>query len=139
MAGLSEAPREGDGSAVTFARDAEHVPPRYASMVGLPAFESAIRDLARLGRERRVPVLALTQGVWFEGAMLKALQENRIPVLVLRSALRQRARALGAPDYARSPLALSPVDLHPSPLGHQVIAAELSAWLKARLAEQPQP
>ena len=127
--GLSEAPREGGGSVDTFSRDAVQVPPRYASIVGLPAFERALRDLAELGRARRIPVLALTHGVWFEGAMLKALAKNGIPVLVLRSALRQRARSLGAPDYARSSLALSPTDLHPSALGHRFIAEELAAWI----------
>ena len=133
VAGLSEAPRAGEGAAEPFARDAAEVPPQYASMVGLKAFEGAIAELAALGRERHVPVLALTHGVWFEEAMLKALADNHIPVLVLRSALRQRARALGAPDYAQSPLALSPTDLHPSALGHQVIAAELASWLRTQL------
>ena len=111
------------------------VPPQYVSMVGLAAFEEAIGHLAATAREHRTPVLALTHGVWFEDAMLKALSENGIPVLVLRTALRQRARALGAPDYARSALAISPADLHPSALGHQVIAEELARWLEARLSE----
>jgi lysophospholipase L1-like esterase len=65
--------------------------------------------------------------------MLAALSTNGIPVLVLRSALRQRARALGAPDYGRSPLALSPHDLHPSALGHEAIAEELAAWIPPNL------
>ena len=137
--GLAEAPQEGEGSAETFARDAARVPPRYASMVGPAAFQEAIANLAATAREHRVPVLALTHGVWFEDAMLEALSKNGIPVLVLRAALRQRARALGAPDYARSPLALSPADLHPSALGHQVIAEELAPWIRARLAERPKP
>lgn len=137
VAGLAEAPHEGEGSAETFARDAAQVPPQYASMVGPSAFEKAIEGLAEAAGERGVPVLALTHGVWFEDAMLKTLKDRRIPVLVLRSALRQRARALGAPDYARSPLALSPADLHPSALGHRVIAEELAGWLKPRLAERP--
>ncbi len=131
-AGLSEAPLEGEGTAETFSRDASKVDPRYASMVGLPAFEQAIRDLAKISNERGVPVVAITHGVWFEEEMLKTLGESRIPVLVLRSALRQRARALGAPDYARSPLAQSPRDLHPSALGHAAIAEELAAWLRER-------
>ena len=133
IAGLSDAPREGDGSVQTFFRDSDHVPPRYASMVGPPAFAAAIEDLAKLGLERNAPVLALTHGVWFEEEMLSALKKNGIPVLVLRPALRQRARGLGAPDYARSPLALSPVDPHPSALGHQVIAEELATWLRTQV------
>ena len=133
VAGLAEAPHEGEGSAETFARDAAQVPPQYASMVGLPAFERALGDLAALGRERGVPVLAITHGVWFEDAMVKALQAQQIPILILRSALRQRARALGAPDYARSPLALSPADLHPSALGHRAIAEELASWLRTQI------
>ncbi len=131
VAGLSEAPRESEGAAETFTRDAAQVPPQYASMVGLPAFERAIRDLAELGRARGIPILALTHGVWFEDAMRKSLSHNRIPVLILRSALRQRARALGAPDYARSPLALSPTDLHPSALGHRAVAEELAGWFRS--------
>jgi lysophospholipase L1-like esterase len=131
VAGLSESPREAEGSTGTFAREAAHVPPQYTSMVGLPVFERALRDLAAIGRAHHVPVLALTHGVWFEDAMLKTLSDNQIPVLVLRSALRQRARALGAPDYARSPLALSPTDLHPSALGHQAVAEELADWLRS--------
>ena len=136
LPGLSEAPREAEGSAETFARDAAQVPPQYAPMVGLPAFERAVQGLAETGRTHHVPVLALTHGVWFEDAMLKILSANQIPVLVLRSALRQRARALDAPDYARSPLALSPTDLHPSALGHRAVAEELAAWLRTRIGER---
>ncbi len=132
--GLTEAPREGGGVVDTFSRDAARVPPQYASMVGLPAFEQSLAELAEFGRRHHVSVLALTHGVWFEDAMLKALSSNHIGVLVLRSALRQRARALGAPDYGRSPLALSPTDLHPSALGHRAIAEELAAWLQAQPA-----
>lgn len=131
--GLSEAPREAGGMLDTFSRDTARVPPQYASMVGLPAFERSLAELAEFGRRHQVRVLALTHGVWFEDAMLEALSSNRIPVLVLRSALRQRARALGAPDYGRSPLALSPVDLHPSALGHRAIAEEVAAWLKTQM------
>jgi lysophospholipase L1-like esterase len=134
--GLSEAPHEGEGAGAPFLRDPGQVPPQYASMVGLPAFERAIHELAELGRSRRFPVLAVTHGVWFEEAMLKALATDGIPVLVLRSALRQRARAMGAPDYARSTLALSPTDLHPSALGHRAVAEELAAWIRQTL---PQP
>ena len=130
--GLLEAPREG-GAGDAFSRE-DHVPDRYASIVGLDPFKQALRDLAQLGRTRRIPVVAITHGVWFEEAMLRCLEESEIPVLVLRSALRQRARALGAVDYARSPLALSPQDLHPSPFGHQAVAEELAAWLGPRLA-----
>jgi lysophospholipase L1-like esterase len=131
--GLTEAPREA-GPAETFSRDAGYVPAPYASMVGFAPFNQAIRDLADLGRARHIPVLALTHGVWFEDAMMKSLADHGIPVLVLRSALRQKARSLGAPDYERSTLALSPHDLHPSALGHAAIAEELAAWLKSQIA-----
>jgi lysophospholipase L1-like esterase len=131
--GLSEAPLESEGAAPTFARGSAEVPDQYAGMVGLPAFQGTIRELAQWGRTRGIPVRALTHGVWFEGEMLRTLAANDIPVLVLRSALRQRARKLGAPDYARSPLALSTTDLHPSALGHQAIAEEVAAWLKTVL------
>jgi len=133
VGGLAEAPQESETAAGTFARESAEVPDQYASMVGLPAFESAIRELAAWGRARGIPVRALTHGVWFEDEMLRTLAANDIPVLVLRSALRQRARKSGAPDYARSPLALSPTDLHPSALGHQAIAEELASWLKTVL------
>ena len=133
VGGLSEAPQESDRAGQTFARESADIPPQHASMVGLPAFESSIRELAEWGRTRRIPVRALTHGVWFEDEMLRTLAANDIPVLLLRSALRQRARQLGAPDYARSALALSAADLHPSALGHQAIAEELAAWLKTVL------
>jgi len=129
--GLAEAPHEGEGTATTFLRDTAHVPAQYASMVGLPAFESSLRALSAFGRDRRIPILAVTHGVWFEDAMIKALAVEGIPVLLLRPALRQRARALGAPDYARSPLALSPADLHPSALGHEAVAEELAEWIRS--------
>lgn len=131
--GLSEAPHESGGAAQTYARDAARVPEAYRSLVGLDAFRTALGDLADFGRVHDVPVLALTHGVWFEDDMLTALKSNDIPVLVLRSALRQRARQLDAPDYGRSPLAISATDLHPSAAGHQAIAEELAAWLKERL------
>lgn len=130
VGGLSEAPQESESAFRTFARESADVPHQYASMVGLSAFGSSIRELAEWGRTRGVPVRALTHGVWFEDEMLRTLAANDIPVLVLRSALRQRARKMGAQDYARSPLALSATDLHPSALGHQAIAEELAAWLK---------
>lgn len=133
VGGLSEAPQELESAVRTFARESADVPHQYASMVGLPAFESAIRELAEWARTRGIPVRALTHGVWFEDEMLRTLAANDIPVVVLRSALRQRARKLGAPDYARSALALSATDLHPSALGHQAIAEELAAWLKTVL------
>ena len=136
-AGLSEAPHEAGAGAQTYARDAERVPEAYRSLVGLAAFETALRDLAEFGRAHDVPVLALTHGVWFEDDMLAALESNGIPVLVLRSALRRRAREMNAPDYGRSPLALSPTDLHPSAAGHQAIAEELAVWLKTRITRPP--
>ncbi len=132
-AGLQEAPRDEAEGGGRFSRDDDRVPSRYASMVGLGAFDQAVADLAAWGRAADVPVLAVTHGVWFEREMLAALSTNGIPVLVLRSALRQRARALGAPDYGRSPLALSPHDLHPSALGHEAIAEELAAWIPPNL------
>ncbi len=131
--GLAEAPRDEGAGGGRFSRDEDRVPSRYASMVGLGAFEKAIADLATWGRVARVPVLAVTHGVWFEPEMLAALSKNKIPVLVLRSALRRRAHDLGAPDYGRSPLALSPHDLHPSALGHEAIAQELAAWIPRNL------
>ena len=129
--GLTQAPMEDATGNGAYSRESGDVPDRYRGMVGLRAFESALADLAAFGRSRGIPVLALTHGVWFEADMLRALERNGIPVLVLRSALRQRARALGAPDYARSPLALSPTDLHPSALGHQVVAEELARFMEA--------
>ena len=129
--GLTESPDEGSGDGRRFSR--EHAPAQYASMVGLPAFHAAIEELAALGRARKVPVVAMTHGVWFEREMLAELGANGIPVLVLRSALRREARRLGAPDYARSPLALSASDLHASALGHATIAEELAHWLKPQL------
>lgn len=130
--GLAEAPRDGAESG-QFAREGgDRVPAKYAAMVGLEAFRRAIGRLARLGRQRDIPVRALTHGVWFENDMLATFRAAGIPVLVLRSPLRQRARELGAPDYARSPLALSPTDLHPSALGHEVVARELAAWIASR-------
>ena len=133
--GLSEAPHDSGAATPTYARDDERVPKAYRSLVGLRAFQTALSDLAEFGRAHGVPVLALTHGVWFEDNMVAALKSNDIPVFVLRSALRQRARRLGAPDYQRSPLAISPTDLHPSAAGHQAIAEELATWLKEQLPQ----
>lgn len=130
---LAEAPRE-EGAGQTFSRDSAQVPERYRSLVGLPAFEAGVESLAEFGRARRIPVLAMTHGVWFETDMLASLEANRIPVLVLRNTLRQAARDLGAPDYARSPLARSPADLHPSAAGHREIAKALGAWIREQLS-----
>lgn len=130
--GLSEAPRE--EGARTFSRDSAQVPERYRSLVGLPAFEAAVKALGEFGRARGTPVLALTHGVWFETEMLAVLEKHGIPVLVLRQTLRRAARDLGAPDYARSPLARSPSDLHPSAVGHREIARALGGWIKEQLS-----
>ena len=133
--GLRDAPRSPGASSDTFSRTESDVPAAYASLVGLPAFNRAIVDLAGLGNARGIPVMAMTHGVWFEDDMIRALTQAGIPVLVLRSALRQRARSLGAPDYARSLLSLGPSDLHPSALGHGVIAEELAGWLAREHAD----
>ena len=129
--GLVESPNEASEDGKRFSRD--RVPERYAHLVGLPRFEEAIARLGELGRRTGARVLALSHGVWFEKDMVRSLEINGIPLLLLRTALRQRARELGAPDYARSPLALAPNDLHPSRAGHQAVAEELSRWLKERL------
>ena len=131
--GLAEAPREGATESGQFAREgADRVPAKYAEMVGVEAFRRAIARLAAVGRRQGVPVLALSHGVWFEEDLLATLESEAIPVLILRSALRQRARELGAPDYARSVLAKGAGDLHPSALGHEVVADELAAWIELR-------
>jgi lysophospholipase L1-like esterase len=135
--GLTEAPHETGAAAPTYTRDADRVPEAYRSLVGLGAFETALGDLVEFCRAHNIPVLALTHGVWFEDEMLAALESNKSPVLVLRSALRQRAREMNAPDYGRSPLAISPTDLHPSAAGHQAIAEELALWLRARSTRPP--
>lgn len=137
--GLTERIAGMPASGKALSDNADQVPARYASMVGLPAFDESIQRLADFGRARGIPVLALTHGVWWEDALLAALSRNEIPVLVLRSALRRRARAVGAPDYGRSPLALSPTDLHPSALGHMVVAEELSIWIPETLARLRTP
>ena len=87
-----------------------------------------------LDPNRETALVREEQSLRCEGCSSTFPIKNGIPVLVLRSALRQRARGLGARDYARSPLALSPSDLHPSALGHAAIAEELAAWLKTRIA-----
>jgi lysophospholipase L1-like esterase len=137
VSGLSEAPQGAGPERGTYSRDASRVPARYADMVGLSAFKESIAQLAQIGRARRIPVLAVSHGVWFEKEMLGTLEDEGVPVLVLRSALRRRAKALGAPDYARSPLALSSSDLHPSALGHEAISEELSAWLAPWIRPDP--
>jgi lysophospholipase L1-like esterase len=137
VTGLSEAPLEGGGLSRTYSRDETRIPARYADLVGLGAFKDSIAQLGEIGRRRQIPVVAITHGVWFEKEMLETLEAAGIPMLGLRAALRRKAKALGAPDYARSPLALSPTDLHPSALGHQVIAEELATWLEPWLRLHP--
>lgn len=107
----------------------ENVPTGLAPLVGMDAFEQALRDLAEIGRELGIPVVFLNYG----RGRLDVLE--RIPEGILRVDLATKYRDyLEEHGYAtafESDLILSPEDPHPSPKAHRLIAE----WLLEDLEE----
>ena len=114
------------------------VPPRYAHMVGFPAYERAMRRLRETQEREGFEVLV----VFYPGPLKDVTAIVRrlgFQVLSLASRVRSFLKEQGGKDAGYALLRLSTHDPHPSPVGHGLIADGLRDYLeesglRARLA-----
>lgn len=130
--GLEPAPEEEIPGGQRFLADPSRVPPEYRDMVGLDAWEKALRELREASARSGVPVVVLTQGVSFDRRLWRLSRELGFHYLDVAPAFRSYLRAGGYREYVRSPLVIRQGDSHPSRIGHEIIARELLAFLSER-------
>lgn len=116
---LVEAPLAANGK--RYARGRLRTPARYRSMVGVGAYRSALRELARLGREHgfATAVVSLHRA---PGYVLDAASENWFPVVDADRGIRTYLEEHDLKTYYPSPLTIGPRDPHPSPITHRIQA-----------------
>ena len=106
----------------------ERVPPQYRHMVGVAAYRTALTRLRELSHLHgfRLLVSCHTE---IDPQARAICDELGVPVVT--AAARQRAwlAANGNPALRDSALVVGPDDLHPSALGHRLLAEELHALL----------
>lgn len=115
-----------------FAGDPEKVPPEYRAMVGWEGYRAAMRELAALAEEHRFEVLMTTFSTSFSPRHRRVLRLGRelgFATLDVGEVYRDYLAAHGHDDYRTSPLALSPENMHPSPLGHEIAARVIFRFL----------
>jgi hypothetical protein len=139
--GLVGAPEEDIPGGAHFLDDPARVPPEYRDMVGLKAWEKALADLREVGARNGIPIVVVTEGISFDRRLRRLSGQHGFHYLDVAKALRQYLKANGYREHARSPLVISPRDLHPSPIAHEIIARELRAFLDDRglLPDGPPP
>ncbi len=121
---------QGAGRRAVARGDTGRVPDAYRSMVGLPAFEQALRRLAALAVERHFEVLVLYYPS-APGEMSEIVERLGLPSLNTGPAVRRFLNANGGrPALAR--LRVSERDPHPSAEGHALIAEALYERLKTK-------
>jgi lysophospholipase L1-like esterase len=130
--GLEPAPEEELHGSQRFLADPSRVPPEYRDMVGLDAWEKALRELREAGARSGVPVVVLTQGVSFDRRLWRLCRELGFHYLDVAPAIRRYLRAGGYREYVLSPLVIRQGDAHPSRTGHELIARELLGFLSER-------
>jgi lysophospholipase L1-like esterase len=120
--------------------DADRVPARFRSLVGLEAFRRALDDLADLAALHgfEVVVLAHPEAPAFAR---EAAAERGFTLVETGPRVRELAMERGLSGDWEPPLALTSADPHPSVLGHELIARALlealeAADLPALLAER---
>ena len=104
--------------------DAALVPPRYAHMVGLPAFRGAMQELKRQGEAHGFGVLLL----YYPGApreMREIISAVGLASLSTAPAVRRFLIEHGGGEAPLSLLRRTARDPHPSQAGHQLIADAL--------------
>jgi GDSL-like Lipase/Acylhydrolase family len=124
---LVVAPRREDHHA--FEDDPARVPQRYRAITGWEAYARALEKLRVLGRAHgfRTIVLAFAPGTEDprKDRGLRLAAELGFPIVDVGKAQAEYMRSHGIVGYAGSPLTMSATDLHPSPLSHELAAAEL--------------
>jgi hypothetical protein len=96
------------------------VPKEYAGFVGLAAYREAMEKLASLRARHGFDVVVVAQGARREVQAVRARLD--IPIVTTSTRLMRYMREHGIDRYAGSALTVSEHDVHPSPLGHRIIA-----------------
>lgn len=111
-----------------FERDPARVPTAYRDMVGQDGYRRALDHLLSLARERGFHVVVSCH-TEIDPAARAVCDQLGLPIVT--AAERQRAwlQTHGNPPLPQSALVVAPDDLHPSAIGHDLLAEELFAFL----------
>lgn len=120
--------------------DRSMVPPRYAHMVGVVAYDRTLKKLRRLAEVEGFELLVL----YYPAApheVRRLVESNGIPSFSAAPAVRRFMVRHGGVEPGRELLHLSRSDPHPSAAGHRVIADALfehlhASGMLARLAQR---
>jgi lysophospholipase L1-like esterase len=120
--------------------DLSLVPPRYAHMVGIAAYDRTLKELKRLAGVHGFELLVLYYPV-APVEVRRLVEANDIPDFALGPAVGRYIARHGGLQAGRNLLHLSPTDPHPSVEGHRLIADALFHHLResgtlARLAQR---
>ncbi|HET7292356.1 MAG TPA: SGNH/GDSL hydrolase family protein [Vicinamibacteria bacterium] len=123
--------------------DRDMVPPRYAHMVGLAAYERSMQRLRETKQREGFEVVVLFYPGPAKG-VAPIVRRLGFRVLSLATRVRSFLREQGGREAGYAKLRLSSRDPHPSPVGHRLIADGLVAYLdesglRARLAARGGP
>lgn len=112
-----------------FERDPARVPATYRDMVGVDGYRRALQRLVQLSHEHGFHVLVSCH-TEIDPAARAVCDELGLPIVT--AAERQRAwlQTHDNPPLPQSALVVAPDDLHPSALGHELLAEELFAFLE---------
>jgi lysophospholipase L1-like esterase len=111
-----------------FERDPARVPLPYRHMVGVEGYRQALQRLVAMARQNGCHVL-ISCHTELDPAARAVCESLGLPIVT--AAARQRAwlQAHGDPLLRDSALVVAPDDLHPSAIGHDLLAQELFAFL----------
>ncbi len=109
-----------------FVNDPQVLPPHLQGMVGVKAYQAAIRHLARLAQRHNFQLVMLAEDPPPEHVRQVCAQCD-IPLVETAPTT---ARYLADHNLPMASMVLSAQDLHPSPLAHQVVAGALFDYLQ---------
>jgi lysophospholipase L1-like esterase len=113
---------------VRFESDPSRVPEPYRHMVGTDGYRAALQRLVALGKQHGFRVLVSCHTA-IEPAARAVCDELGLPVVTAAAAQRSYLQQHGAVPLGESALVVAPDDLHPSDLGHALLAEELFTFL----------
>jgi lysophospholipase L1-like esterase len=105
-----------------------HVPAKYRDMVGLGAFQRAMKELQQLSREHNFEVAVLAHP---QARDFVKTETHRLGFLLIETQPQLEAFLREHGQAAAGALAIDSRDPHPSPLGHELIAQVLEERLRA--------